>query len=108
MAEFKVPDVAEFETLVAENSFVSDLQLLIEQELVARGVSQAQLASMLNVSEARVSQLLSGNGANLQARTIARIAHALNAKPDICFRGLCDESVSESHRKSFADRLPNK
>ena len=73
----------QFEALVAENRFVTDVQLVIERALDESGISQADLARALGVSEARISQLLSDNGKNLQARTIARIAHALALVPAI-------------------------
>jgi transcriptional regulator with XRE-family HTH domain len=81
----------EFQILVAENSFISDIQIVIERVMDEKGVSQADLAKFLNVSEARVSQILSGNGKNLQARTIARIAHVLNLKPVVEFTEHCGE-----------------
>lgn len=69
---------SEYESLVAENEFVTDVQLAIERAMKDKKMSQVQLARALDVSEARVSQILSSNGKNLQARTIARIAHILD------------------------------
>jgi transcriptional regulator with XRE-family HTH domain len=73
----------QFDALVAENRFVTDVQLVIERAMDERGISQADLARVLDVSEARISQILSDNGKNMQARTIARIAHALALIPSI-------------------------
>lgn len=80
MSLFGIAGDAEYEALVAENSFVSSIQLAIESALEAHEMSQVELARRLGVSEARVSQILSSNGKNLQARTVARIAHALGLK----------------------------
>lgn len=85
MSLFGVSGDAEYEALVAENSFVSAIQLAIESSLKTYEMSQAELARRLGVSEARVSQILSSNGKNLQARTVARIAHALGLKALIDF-----------------------
>lgn len=82
-------DDKEYATLVAENGFVTDLQLVIERAMEEKGMSQADLARALNISEARVSQILGGNGKNLQARTIARIAHVLKLQAIIDFTDQC-------------------
>lgn len=66
-----------YDRLVAENNFISDIQLAVEKAMAAKQLSQADVAKMLDISPARMSQILSDNGANLEARTIARIAHAL-------------------------------
>ena len=80
MALFQLPGEEDFEVLLAENAFVSDVQLAIESALAEAHMTQASLARHLGISEARVSQMLSGNGKNLQARTIARVAHALGLR----------------------------
>jgi transcriptional regulator with XRE-family HTH domain len=85
MALFEKVGDKDFDVLVAENGFVTDIQLAIECALSQRSISQAELAKLLDVSEARISQIMSGNGRNLQARTIARIAHVLGMKPLIEF-----------------------
>lgn len=65
------------EALRTEISFIHDIQLEIETVMDEKGISQADLAKLLNVSEARVSQMLSDNGANLEGRTIARVARVM-------------------------------
>lgn len=69
-----------FEELLACNRFIHDIQLEIETALAAKQVSYSELARRLDVSPARVSQILGGNGANLTARTIARIAFVLDVR----------------------------
>jgi transcriptional regulator with XRE-family HTH domain len=85
VALFNKAGEANYEALVAENRFISDIQIAIESALTARDVSQSDLARMLDVSAARVSQMLSGNGANLTARTVARIAHVLGFRARLGF-----------------------
>ena len=84
MSLFRTADL-NYDGLRAEISFVTDLQLEIEAAMDVRGVTQAELAKRLNVSEARVSQILADNGANLEARTVARIARALGFVPSVKF-----------------------
>jgi transcriptional regulator with XRE-family HTH domain len=85
MSLFGTPGDVEYERLVAENVFINDIQREIEEALDFTGTTQAELARRLGVSEARISQILSDNGANLQARTIARIAHAVGMSAALIF-----------------------
>lgn len=78
----------EYQALVAENQFINKLQVSIERAMDERNLKQADIARLLKVSEARISQILSGNGKNLQARTIARMAFALGYVADVEFRDL--------------------
>lgn len=98
MQFFSTPQDQNFAALSAEIAFVSDLQIAIEGAMDRRGVTQADLARLLSVSEARVSQMLSDNGANLRARTIAKIAHALDAKACLSFEDADGSGCVESLR----------
>lgn len=46
------------------------------------GVTQSQIANILNVDKSHVSRILRGSG-NPTAKTIAELAYALNCKPSI-------------------------
>lgn len=92
------------DVLVAENRFITDVQLAIEKAMDEARISQAELARMLDVSEARISQLLSDTGQNLQARTIARIAHALSLRPVV---ELVDAKTQVSRRTEAKKLEPN-
>lgn len=85
MSLFRTQPGEDYEAIRAEVGFITDLQLEIEAAMDKQGLTQAKLAKLLNVSEARVSQMLSDNGANLEARTIAKIAHRLGMKAHIRF-----------------------
>lgn len=85
MAMFQNPGEEDYAALLAENAFVHDVQIAIETAMDAGGISQAALAKLMGVSEARVSHILSSNGRNLQARSIARIAHVLGLRALIDF-----------------------
>lgn len=85
MSLFRTQPGEDYEAIRAEVGFITDLQLEIEAAMDKQGLTQAKLAKLLNVSEARVSQILSDNGANLEARTIAKIAHRLGMKAHIRF-----------------------
>jgi predicted transcriptional regulator len=73
------------EALRTEISFIHDIQLEIETAMEEQGISQADLAKLLNVSEARVSQMLSDNGANFEGRTIARVARVMGCVARVKF-----------------------
>lgn len=95
MSLFRTQAGEDYEAIRAEVNFITDLQLEIEAAMDVQGLTQAKLAKLLEVSEARVSQMLSDNGANLEARTIAKIAHRLGMKAHICF----DEPEARPARK---------
>jgi transcriptional regulator with XRE-family HTH domain len=86
----RAPTDKDFDGLLAENRFVTDIQFVIEKALDEAGMSQADLARALGISEPRVSQILSGNGKNLQARTIARIAFVLKMRASLEFLDDCE------------------
>ena len=94
MSFFGRPDEQGYEALVTENGFITDIQLCLEAALTDRGLSHADFARLLGVSEARISQMLSSNGRNLQARTVARAAHVLRMRPSIEFVECEVEDVS--------------
>jgi transcriptional regulator with XRE-family HTH domain len=110
MGLFQNPGEDDYDALLAENAFIHDVQIAIEAAMDAHAMTQADLATLLNVSEARVSHILSANGRNLQARTIARIAHALGCRAAVSFvDARADWSVSFAevdgelaNRSSFA------
>jgi transcriptional regulator with XRE-family HTH domain len=85
MAIFRAPTDKNYDVLLAENGFITDIQLAIETVMSVKGISQAELAKRMGISDARVSQILSDNGANLEARTIARIGHALGMRTVVGF-----------------------
>lgn len=67
--------------LIAEDSLIADVQFTIHNLLEQKGVSRAELARRLSVSEAYVSQLFSDVTRNLTLRTIARVFKALGETP---------------------------
>lgn len=66
-------------------------QFAIQQEMERKGISKKRLSELMGVSQARVSQLLSGDGANLTLKSIAKLSEALSV----------DFEVAE--RKKFVD-----
>lgn len=105
---FGNPGEGDYDGLVAENRFISDIQLAIETSLAERRMTQTELARLLGVSSARVSQLLAGNGANMTARTVARIAHVLGVRAcvafaDEAFMGWRQQSQQASESIDVAD-----
>lgn len=66
-----------YERLVAEERLILEAQMEIIRSLNDRGITQADLARKLGVSESYISQMLGLSARNLTLRTVARIAHAL-------------------------------
>jgi transcriptional regulator with XRE-family HTH domain len=68
------------EMIFAEEALVVDVQVAIHTLMLDRGLSRADLARALGVSQARVSQMFSDDANNLTLRTIARIFRVLGQK----------------------------
>jgi transcriptional regulator with XRE-family HTH domain len=60
----------------AEENLLIDYQFLIQELMVAKGISRAQLSALTGLSAARLSQIMSPK-ANPTVKTIAKIVHAL-------------------------------
>jgi len=67
-----------YNVLMAEEALIIDAQIAIQRVLNQKGISQAQLAQALGVTESYVSQMLGDSARNLTLRTIARVMHALD------------------------------
>lgn len=61
----------------AVEALVVSVQLALQRAMSANCVTRKELAERLGLSAARVSQILSADGANLTLKTIARVALAL-------------------------------
>lgn len=85
MSFFQTSEDQDYGLVSAEIGFILDLQLAIESALDRTGLTQADLARLMGVSDARVSQMLSDSGANLRARTIGRVGAALGLRPCVKF-----------------------
>jgi transcriptional regulator with XRE-family HTH domain len=69
----------EFRRLLTIEALVAEAAETIARLMAEQNVSKADLARRLNKSRAWVTQLLSGK-ANMTIRTLAEVAHALNAE----------------------------
>lgn len=67
-----------FIRMLAEESFIADVQEHIAQQMEQRDISRAELARRMGVSRARVTNLLTGNPT---LRTIAHVMHVLELQP---------------------------
>lgn len=104
MTLFQQPGEDDYDILLAEGRFIADIQVAIETALDDRKLTQTDLAKMLGVSSARVSQILGGNGANLTARTVARIAHVLGLRACL---NLADTSLDGWWQEAADDDEPS-
>lgn len=66
--------------LVAEERLIVAVSEMVAAEMQRKGVTRAALAESLGCSKAHVTKLLGGSR-NMTLRTLAAIAHALDAEP---------------------------
>jgi transcriptional regulator with XRE-family HTH domain len=69
----------EFRRLLSIETLVAEASEVIAKLMADQNVNKAELARRLNKSRSWVTQLLSGT-ANLTVRTLAEVAHALDAE----------------------------
>lgn len=74
---------ADYDLLLAEESFILDAQMTIQRILNEKGITQADLARRLSVGESYVSQMLGDSARNLTLRTVARVMAALGEVPHL-------------------------
>ena len=80
--------IPEEDMVIAEDALITDVQFALHNLLEAKGVSRAELARRLNVSEARVSQVFEEEPRNLTLKTIARFFRALGEEARLTSRCL--------------------
>ena len=78
-------------------------EMMIEQKLAAlraqRGMTQAQLAERLNVSQPHIAKLEAGRAKNIELHTLCRWATALGAKLTV---NVVPEDAAKRKRKRAA------
>jgi predicted XRE-type DNA-binding protein len=74
---------AEREAIFAEEAFVVDVQILLNQIMKEKGFSRADLARAMNVSRARITQIFSDDCKNFTVRLLARAMHAMGEVPEV-------------------------
>src|ERR1035438_9115720 len=95
----------EYRKLYAIEGLIADAAQLVCDLLERRNLKQADLARLLNKTPAFVSQLLSGR-TNMTVRTLAEVAHALDASVKI---NAHDENATkcEATEDPGKDKTPN-
>jgi transcriptional regulator with XRE-family HTH domain len=86
---------AEREAIFAEEAFVVDVQILLNQIMKEKGFSRADLARAMNVSRARITQIFSDDCKNFTVRLLARAMHAMEEAPALT----CDFHLAQLRRK---------
>lgn len=82
----RIQNSAEFQ----EELFVSEIQSYLASLLEREGMNRADLARLLGVSRARVTQIFSDDCPNLTVRTLARLFFALGEEVTVCSRGVVE------------------
>jgi transcriptional regulator with XRE-family HTH domain len=85
----------EREAIFAEEAFVVDAQILLNQIMKEKGYSKADLARAMNVSRARITQIFSDECKNFTVRLLARAMHAMGEVPELT----CELHLQEVRRK---------
>lgn len=67
----------DYDRLLAQERLILSVTERVLEVLAEQGLTQCELAERLDVSEARVSQVLCGEKNNLTLRAISDIAHVL-------------------------------
>jgi transcriptional regulator with XRE-family HTH domain len=85
----------EREAIFAEEAFVVDVQIMLNQVMKEKGFSRAELARAMNVSRARITQIFSDECKNFTVRLLARAMHAMGEAPELT----CELRSQEIFRK---------
>jgi transcriptional regulator with XRE-family HTH domain len=67
----------------AEERFVVDVQVFLQELMEEKGLSRSDLAAAMGVTRARISQIFSDDCTNFTVRLLARAANALGEVPEI-------------------------
>lgn len=92
----------DLDAIRTEENFVADIQILLHEIMLEKGVTRAMLAERLGVSRARISQIFSSDCKNFTVRLLARAMHALGETPEISCRWeqvrqrRCQQSMMEA------------
>lgn len=81
MSKYDDPDVA-YDREIEVEALVMRLADVIQENIEARGLTRADLARILGVSKAHISQTLSGQR-NLTLKTVAEALHALDCRLEV-------------------------
>jgi transcriptional regulator with XRE-family HTH domain len=85
----------EREAIFAEEAFVVDVQILLNQIMKEKGFSRADLARAMNVSRARITQIFSDDCKNFTVRLLARAMYAMEEIPELT----CEFHLDEIRRQ---------
>jgi transcriptional regulator with XRE-family HTH domain len=89
------PIANEKDVIFAEEAFVVDVQGLLHQIMEEKGYTRADLARMLGVSRARITQIFSDECKNLTIRLLARAMYAMGETPTLT----CDLHWEDARQK---------
>lgn len=74
---------ADFAIIEAEERFVYEVQKTIRRLMKDRDIKAKDLSDLLDVSEARISQMMGPQARNLTLRTVAKIFHVLGKRAEL-------------------------
>jgi len=90
----------EKEKIFAEEAFVVDVQIFLDQLMKEKNISRADLARVMNVSRARITQIFSDDCKNFTVRLLARAMFAMGETPEFT----CELHLKNLHHKWEVER----
>jgi predicted XRE-type DNA-binding protein len=79
-------NATEKKAVFAEEGFVVDAQIFLNELMIEKSMSRADLAKAMGVSRARISQLFSDDCTNFTVRLLARAIHAMGEEAVVTHR----------------------
>ena len=100
---------SERDLILAEEAFVVDAQALLHELMETKGVSRSQLAAAMNVSRARITQILSDECKNFTVRLFARAMFALGERAEVTCSWMADREAAaeKANKRESILKAPN-
>lgn len=97
--------------IFAEEGFVVDAQIFLNELMLEKQISRADLAKAMGVSRARISQIFSDDCKNFTVRLLARAIHALGEEAFITHRRAYEALTTAwqeegASKEAFSNVLP--
>lgn len=93
----------EYEMILAEERAIATVQAMAIRLLEEKKIRKAQLARVLNVSEARISQIFGGDPSNLTIKKAAQLFFAMGEELVISCRKIDEMNArAETHNRELA------
>jgi transcriptional regulator with XRE-family HTH domain len=98
-----------YEMILAEERAIAQVQAMAIRLLQEKKLKQSDLAKVLDVSEARISQIFAGDPSNLSIKKAAQLFFALGEELTFSCKTIeaMDARAREKHSQSDVGQTPN-